>query len=89
VALYRRSSSVLSVQHGIDTVLLDIAHDQYFSLNHVGARCWSLINDGRSTDEIVSTMASECDAADESVRESVTRFLDELVECHLVTIRAE
>jgi Coenzyme PQQ synthesis protein D (PqqD) len=89
VALYRRSPSVLSVQHGVDTVLLDIAHDQYFSLNQIGGRCWGLISDGCSVDDIVRALNAECDVPETPVRADVTRFVDELVACQLVLAQTE
>jgi Coenzyme PQQ synthesis protein D (PqqD) len=84
VTSYRRSPSVLSVQHGVDAVLLDIAHDQYFSLNPVGARCWALIGDYHSIDAVVDVMVGEFGISAEILHADVMRFVNEMVECRLV-----
>ena len=81
---YRLSPSVLSVRQGIDTVLLDIHYDLFFSLNDLGGRCWTLIGNGRPVDEIVATLAEEYDTPTDVVSQDVAQFLADLTKSHLV-----
>lgn len=58
-----------------ETVLLDLKSEQYFGLDEVGTRIWSLIEGGHSFDHMVEQLVSEYDAS----REQISTDLDDLL----------
>jgi len=53
------SDQVLCQKVGGETVLLDLASEQYFGLDEVGTRFWELLVSSTTFDEIVNLMANE------------------------------
>ena len=67
-------------------VLLDTSREQYFGLNGVGARIWTLLPTSRSLDELCSTLATEFDGAtSEGIRGDVETLLAELAAAGLLS----
>jgi hypothetical protein len=44
---------------GDEAVLLDLQSGMYFGLDPVGARMWNLLAEGRTLDDVASTVAEE------------------------------
>ncbi len=58
--------------------------DSVYVFNEVGARIWTLIEEGRDEQQILTALAEEFDVAPERAREDVERFLSVLREAGLV-----
>ncbi len=70
---------VLARSVGDDTVLLDLHQDEYFALDHVGTRAWSLISAGAEFDAIVDEIAQSYAVDRSRVERDVEALLDSLV----------
>jgi coenzyme PQQ synthesis protein D (PqqD) len=69
-----------------ELVLLNLATGVYFGLDPLGTRIWALIDDGCTTDEIVSAITAEYDVDVEACRTDLTRFLAALRDNDLVDL---
>ena len=78
------SSEVLSQEVSGETVLLDLASEQYFGLDPVGTRFWQLLTEERPLSEIVHTMAGEFEVAREELERDLDDLLAKLSEAGLV-----
>ena len=84
---YERSSHVRSVEHGVETVLLDLSGGTYFTLNEVGSRVWRALDHPKLLVAIVGEIASEFEAPVSVIDTDVTRLLNELIEASLVVCK--
>ena len=70
---------VLATVAGDQTVLLDVEAGEYYTLNRVGGRIWTLLGDRLPVAAIVEQIAAEFDAPveriDADVREHITNVL--------------
>jgi chromosome condensin MukBEF MukE localization factor len=78
------SDQVLFQEVGGETVLLDLASEQYFGLDEVGTRVWQLLNKGQSLDEIVNALVAEYEVERERLEADVRALLDSLREAGLI-----
>jgi Coenzyme PQQ synthesis protein D (PqqD) len=69
-----------------ELVLLNLATGVYFGLDPLGTRIWALIDDGCTTDEIVSAITAEYDVDVEACRTDLMRFLAALRDNDLVDL---
>jgi hypothetical protein len=72
------SPDVLFQEVGGDLVLLDLASEQYFGLDEVGARIWQLLADGASVGEVLDTLLLEYDVRPARLESDVSTLLEEL-----------
>jgi hypothetical protein len=63
-----------------EILLLDLRSSHYFGLTGSGARIWELVEAGEAPDAIVAILTREFDGDEATIKEEVTRFLDDLVE---------
>lgn len=56
---FRIRDSVLSRIVGTETILFDTQSSSYYSLNEVGGRFWTLVQEQKETREILSTLIDE------------------------------
>jgi hypothetical protein len=64
-----------------ELVLLDLDRGEYFSLNEVGTRVWSLLAENRTLGEVVGILARDFDDVPHAELESdVLRIVTELVD---------
>ena len=54
---------VVSAVHGVDTALLDMRSERYYTLGDVGSRVWALLASGYSVGEIAERLSEEFDAS--------------------------
>ena len=71
-------NSVLFQEIGGEVVLLDIESGEYYGLNEVGSRIWTLIQDGRTASGILSTMLKEYDVSENLLASDIKQFLLDL-----------
>jgi len=57
------------------TVLLDLESAQYYQLNEIGARIWTMLCDDLSVEEIVTDLVAHYDASVDTIRNDVDSLL--------------
>ncbi|MEX0763204.1 MAG: PqqD family protein [Dehalococcoidia bacterium] len=82
----RPSEYAIFQEVGEDTVLLHTQTGEYYGLNEVGARIWSLLNDGSALDDVVSRVLEDHDVSEDALAADVSAFLAELEQRDLVTV---
>lgn len=71
-------NSVLFQEVGGEVVLLDIESGEYYGLNEVGSRIWTLIQEERTESGILSTMLKEYDVSEFVLASDIKQFLTKL-----------
>ena len=61
-----------------ESVLLDLASENYLGLDEVGTRIWQLIDDGEAMRAVVATMLVEYDTNEETLVGDPDEFLNDL-----------
>lgn len=69
------SKQVLCQKIGDETVLLDLASEQYFGLDEVGTRFWELLSNSKPFNEIVHVMADEYEAPQSQIEQDLKELL--------------
>jgi hypothetical protein len=82
--VFKASSDVLFQEVGGETVLLDLASEQYFGLDKVGTRIWQLLNEGLGPEEMVDTLLDEYEVERERLEADVRELLGSLLEAGLI-----
>jgi hypothetical protein len=77
---------VLFQEVGEETVILSIESGNYFGLNPVASRIWSLFQEGRSMKEVIATTLVEFEVSEECLRADLQKFLGQLQSKGLITI---
>jgi hypothetical protein len=78
------SPEVLFQEVGGETVLLDLDSEQYFGLDAVGTRIWTLLNEGADADAVVATLLEEFEVERDRLAADVDELLDKLAEAGLI-----
>ena len=81
---FRVSGDVLFQEVGGETVLLDLNSENYFGLDEVGTRIWTLVNEGRNAAEMVDLLLEEYEVDPETLDGDVKHLLKALVEAGLL-----
>ena len=71
-------NNVLFQEIGGEVVLLDIESGEYYGLNEVGSRIWTLIQEGQGASGILSTMLKEYDVSEKLLASDIEQFLFKL-----------
>ena len=80
------SKDVLFQEVSGETVLLDLASEQYFGLDEVGTRVWQLLNEGQSLDAMLEVLLGEYEVERERLEADVRALLESLIEAGLVQL---
>ena len=68
-----------------ESVLLDLASENYLGLDEVGTRIWRLIDDGETMRSVVATMLDEYDTNEDTLVGDLDKFLNDLQVQGLIT----
>jgi hypothetical protein len=68
-----------------ETVLLNLRDERYYGLDDVGTRVWQLLGEHGDIERVVSTMLSEYDVEEATLRQDVEKLIAALFEVGLVT----
>ena len=68
-----------------ESVLLDLASENYLGLDGVGTRIWQLIDGGETLQSIVATVLDEYDSDEDTVIRDLDKFLHDLQAQGLIT----
>ena len=82
------SDDVISQEVSGETVLLDLASENYFGLDEVGTRIWQLIQQNGDLEFIVKTLLDEYDVAEDTLKADVEKLLTEISDLGLIKIEA-
>ena len=82
-----RRDRVIAQQVEGESVLLDIASGEYFSLNAVGGRVWELCDGASPVSDIVEVICNEFDVAPSTAMTDATELLEDLAGAGLVVER--
>ena len=80
------SKDVLFQEVSGETVLLDLASEQYFGLDEVGTRVWQLLNEGKSLGGMIEVLLEEYEVEREQLEGDVRALLESLLEAGLVEV---
>jgi len=75
---YRRLQRVLSASAGDEIIMMSVEKGQYYNLNAVGGRIWSLLETPQRLDQIVTALADVYEAPEETISAEVDAFLARL-----------
>jgi len=77
---------VLSTTVDQDAVLLNTQTNQYYALDEVGARFWSLITENKLLKEAYKVLLGEYDVSPSELEQDILELLTDLMENNLVEI---
>ena len=78
------SPEVMFQEVGGEAVLLDLASEQYFGLDPVGARIWTLLDGQRNLGDVLAVLHAEYDAEADAVRTDLLSLAQSLLDAGLV-----
>ena len=82
------SDDVISQEVSGETVLLDLASENYFGLDEVGTRIWQLIKENGDLELVVKTLLEEYDVTEETLTADLDALLGEISKLGLIKIEA-
>ena len=82
------SDDVISQEVSGETVLLDLASENYFGLDEVGTRIWQLIKENGDLELVVKTLLEEYNVTEEALTADVDALLGEISKLGLIKIEA-
>lgn len=80
------ADDVLFQQVGEESVLLKLASENYFGLDPVGTRIWSLLGTGDPLQRAFETLVEEYDAAPEVLERDLLELVERMAAAGLVVI---
>ena len=80
------SSDALVQQVGSETVLLDLASEQYFGLDPVGTRIWALLGEMGEVSAVFERLCDEYDADPACIQIDLLALLGQLSDAGLVKV---
>ncbi len=67
-----------------EAVILNLDSGVYFGLNEVGTRCWHLLVEHGSTEQIIQTLLAEYDVEEACLRRDIETLIRQLADKGLV-----
>lgn len=81
------SDEVLFQEIEGECVLLNMKNEQYYGLDEVGTRFWSILSDGKSPDFAFKQLLTEFEIDAVTLKNDLSEFIKNLNEQGLVTIK--
>ncbi len=69
-----------------ETVLLNLASEQYFGLDNVATRMWQLLSKCDDVDAVIVQLMTEFDVDQATLRKDLAKLITKLDEAGLVTV---
>lgn len=69
-----------------DIVMMDLEKGKYFSLNGVGSRIWTLVEEPVQVGKVVDSLLEEYDISRDECEKNVLEFLDKLESEQIIVI---
>jgi hypothetical protein len=86
-SLVQPADNVISQRMDDAVVLLHVTNGQYYTLDDVGSRIWTLCDGNHTVAEMVTAICDEYEASTTTVTSDVLDFLSDLERDGLVTTR--
>lgn len=80
------SPDVISQEVSGETVLLDLASENYFGLDEVGTRVWQLIRETGDLQAVYSTLLQEYEVSEQQLQQDLQALLTEIADQGLATL---
>ena len=80
------SNDVLAQPVGGESILLDLASEQYFGLDAVGTRIWELLASSGSVDQVYATLCDEFAESPSRIESDLLVLLQKMADAGLLTI---
>lgn len=81
-----RAEGVMTAPVDNDIVILNMASNNYISLDAIGRRIWELLETAHTVSEACQTLSNEFDATEEQIAADIIPFLTELEKDGLVRV---
>ena len=81
----QKSGNIVSDMDG-EKVMLSIQSGKYFNLGEIGGEIWELIKEPTSIQDLVTTMQSQYNVAQDECEQQDTVFLNQLKEEELIIV---
>lgn len=81
---WQRTEKGLFTNLGGETVILNLAKNEYYSLNEISTFIWEKLESRPTTDEVVEQVMNEYEVSKEQCTQDVTLLFDELVSIDLI-----
>ena len=82
--VFKISPDVLFQEVSGETVLLDLASENYFGLDEVGTRIWVLLNEGKNSGQILDVLINEYEVERSVLAADIEELLQGLIEAGLI-----
>lgn len=83
---FRRATEVVGTTAADAMVLLDVERGRYYTLNEVGGRVWTMLDEGLRFPVIVERLTQEFDAPRGRIEADVAALLERLLAAGLVKL---
>lgn len=80
----KHSPAFVETKIGDEVIVMHLESGEFFSLRGTAAEIWLLIDNQRSTSDIVKELADQHDAPASAVKDDVTEFLNQLGQAGLL-----
>jgi len=84
-----RDNEVIFSEADGEMVMMSLERGEYYGLNPIGSRIWSLLESPRRDSELCETLLPDYNVSLEQCQQDVLRFLDQLAEKGVIKILAE
>lgn len=81
------ASSAISTDLEGEAVILDTDASEYYGLNEVGTRIWTLLEEPKTFEELVSALLEEYDVDRDQCEEDVSKLLRQMMEKDLLNVQ--
>lgn len=83
------ASSAISTDLEGEAVILDTTASEYYGLNEVGTRVWTLLQEPKTLDEIVDALLEEYSVDRDQCEEDVKELIDQMMEKDLLEVHSD
>ena len=83
-AVIKKNQVILSNQIDNETVMMDIEKGEYYGINQVGTRIWSLLEHPHTIEQLCETLLEEFEVTEEECFQDVREFVARLAEKKMI-----
>ena len=83
---FLRKQNITTVDFDGELAIMDVNKGVYYYMNSIGSEIWEIIHKAATTEEIVHKLILQYDIDEETCRDQVRDFLEELIDRDLVLI---
>lgn len=80
------STDVLAQELEGETVLLDLASENFFGLDAVSTRVWQLLQEGAGREQVIDTLLEEYEVERPVLEQDIAELLERLAQAGLITL---